>query len=101
MNECRNRRALVKRILMILLAAAACSTAVHAQSLEPPVVAISASRFALSPGEITLKRGEPVTLRLISTDRIHKFHSKELGFDVEIRADQPREVTLLPEKRGR
>ena len=37
----------------------------------PRVVTISAKRFEFTPNQITLKRGEPVTLRVSAEDRDH------------------------------
>jgi heme/copper-type cytochrome/quinol oxidase subunit 2 len=90
----------MKRFILITLATFVFSTAVHAQSAEPPVVTISANHSAFAPNEITLKRGELVTLRVTSTDRIRSFHSRELGFDVDIRP-KPREISVSPDKAGR
>ncbi len=55
----------------------------------------------VSPNEITLKRGELVTLRITSTERVRSFRSKELRFNVELRPNQPREITVSPDKTGR
>jgi len=91
----------MKRLIVITLATLAISTAVHAQSLEPPVVTISANRSVVSPNEITLKRGEVVTLRITSTERVRGFQSKDLGFNVELRPNQPREISVSPDRTGR
>ena len=91
----------MKRFLMIMVATAVFSSAAYAQEVEPPVVAISASRLEFTPNRITLKRGQTVTLRVTSTDRIEGFSSKELGFNVDIRPDQPHDITITPEKPGR
>jgi cytochrome c oxidase subunit 2 len=39
----------------------------------PRVIEIAAKEFAYSPGEITLRKGEPVILRLTTEDRAHGF----------------------------
>jgi cytochrome c oxidase subunit II len=90
----------MKRFIMVIVATVALSTAVHAQEVEPRAITISAQQFEFTPSEVTLKRGETVTLRVISTDRIRGFHSKELGFNVDIRPNQPREITVSPVKAG-
>jgi len=92
----------VKRYLISIVAAVVLIVPVlQAQSLEPPVITITANQYAFSPGGITVRRGEPVTLRVISSERIRGFRSRELGFDVDVRPNQPREITLDPSKTGR
>jgi len=67
----------------------------------PRVVAIEAHRFEFTPKEITLERGQPVTLRLTSTDVTHGFFQKDLGIDETIERSHPTEVTLTPAAPGR
>ena len=61
---------------------------------------IVASRFSYSPAEITLKRGEPVTLVFRSTDVTHGLNIPELGITTEIRKGQDTEVTMTPSQTG-
>ena len=91
----------MKRLIVITLSILAISSAVRAQSLEPPVVSIFANRSVVSPNEITLKRGEVVTLRVTSTERVRGFHSKDFGFNVELRPNQPREIIVSANRSGR
>ncbi len=91
----------MKRFLIIMVAIVVFSSAAYAQGVEPPVVAISARQLQFTPSQITLKRGETVTLRVTSTDRIERFSSKQLGFKVDIMPNQPRDITITPEKAGR
>lgn len=91
----------MKRFIIIIVAIVAFALAVRAHGVEPPVVTISVKRFEFTPNQITLKRDETVTLRVISTDRIHGFFSKELGFDVDILPNQPHDITVTPQKAGR
>ena len=92
----------MKRFLRVLAATIVLSTtALRAQEVEPPVVTISATQFAFAPNPIALKRGQTVTLRITSRDRIDGFRSKELRFNVDIQPGQPREITITPQKAGR
>jgi cytochrome c oxidase subunit 2 len=76
----------------------------------PRVIEIAAKEFAYSPGEITLRKGEPVILRLTTEDRAHGFavlpsaklrkalqttHLKPLKIDAEI---VPGKVTYIAVK---
>ena len=91
----------MKRLLMILATTVVLSSAAYAQEVEPPVVTISESQLQFAPSQITLKRGQTVTLRVTSADRIDGFRSKQLGFKVDLMPNQPREITITPEKAGR
>ncbi len=84
------------------LALAALVTAVApARGADPRVVEITAKRFEFSPAFITLKKGEPVTLKLKSLDVTHGFFQKALGIDLEIEPGKVTEMTLTPQAEGR
>ena len=65
------------------------------------VVEISAKRFQFAPNEITLKKGEPVTIRLTSTDHAHGLFVKQLKVDLDAAEGRPDEVTITPAEAGR
>ena len=67
---------------------------------SPRVVEITAKRYEFSPKEITLKRGETVTIRLTSEDVTHGFFMKALGIDAVIDPGKPTEITLTPQTAG-
>lgn len=67
---------------------------------EPKRIEITAKRFAYEPGEITLKKGQPVVLVIKSMDVDHGFRVRELNVDVKIPAGGPKEVQLTPQKTG-
>jgi cytochrome c oxidase subunit 2 len=78
---------------------------VHAQeaanaAVEPKVIEISAKKFAFSPSAITLKKGEPVILRLTSADRVHGFMSRPLKIDTDIAAGKTTDVAVTPATTG-
>ncbi len=66
----------------------------------PRVIAITAKRFEFTPKEITLKKGETVTLRLNSADVTHGFFQRELGIDLEIEPGKTADVTITPKVAG-
>ncbi|HKD70347.1 MAG TPA: cupredoxin domain-containing protein [Candidatus Binataceae bacterium] len=69
-------------------------------SQEPRVVDIKAKKFAFSPAEVTLKKGEPVVLRLTSEDRTHGFLLKPLKIDTDIKPGQVTEIAVTPTQAG-
>jgi cytochrome c oxidase subunit 2 len=69
-------------------------------AVEPKVIEITAKKYEFSPSQITLKKGEPVTLRLISTDRTHGFMSKPLKIDTDITPGKATDVSVTPATAG-
>ena len=53
------------------------------------MIEITAKKFEFTPSEITLKKGEPVILRLTSADRVHGFMSNPLEIDTDIPPTKP------------
>lgn len=64
---------------------------------EPRVIEIKAKKFAFSPSEVTLKRGEPVILRLTSEDRTHGFLLKALKIDTDIIPGKATDIAVTPD----
>jgi cytochrome c oxidase subunit 2 len=66
----------------------------------PRTVEITASRFAFVPSEITLKVGQPVVLKLKSTDVAHGLSFSEFNQDIKISKGGTAEMSLTPDKAG-
>jgi cytochrome c oxidase subunit II len=66
----------------------------------PKRIEITAKRFDFTPGDITLKKGEPVVLVLTSEDVPHGLKFKELNVVVTAKKGQTNEVTFTPDKVG-
>jgi cytochrome c oxidase subunit II len=87
--------------LLVILVAASATTSFHAEAAASPrVVAISAKRFEFSPSQITLKKGEPVTLRLTTEDVKHGFLQKALKIDGDVVPGKTTEITFTPQTAG-
>jgi cytochrome c oxidase subunit II len=84
----------------IALAAVAAKTKLASAAVNPKVIEISAKKFQFTPSEITLKKGEPVILRMTSTDRVHGFMSKLFKIDTDIPPDKTTDVAITPETAG-
>lgn len=97
------------KIVTTMTFAAACGIALaivvpktrlaHASD-NPKVIQISAKKFEFTPSQITLKKGEPVILRLTSSDRVHGFMSKPLKVDTDIPNDTTKDVAITPDTAG-
>lgn len=66
----------------------------------PRVVEIQARKFQFTPAEVTLKKGEPVILRLTSADRAHGFLLKPLKIDADIAPGKTVDVAVTPTAAG-
>jgi cytochrome c oxidase subunit II len=66
----------------------------------PHRIEVTAKRFDFTPGEITLKKGEPVVLVLKSADVAHGVRFKELGVDIKVGKGQTSETPFTPNKTG-
>jgi cytochrome c oxidase subunit 2 len=66
----------------------------------PRVIEIKAKKFEFSPSQLTLKKGETVTLRLVSQDRVHGFFQRALGIDTDIDPAKANDVTVTPTEPG-
>ena len=67
---------------------------------SPNRIDVTAKRFEFLPGEITLKKGEPVVLVLKSIDVAHGIRFKELGIETKIGKGQTSELAFTPDKTG-
>jgi cytochrome c oxidase subunit II len=97
-RQIRYRWAAAAPVLMVLLWMVIGGHRAYATG--PRVVDITAKRFGFTPDQITLKKGETVTLRLHSEDVTHGFFMRKLKIDTEVEAGQTAEVTITPETPG-
>lgn len=87
---------------ILLLFAAIISMGAVPRNSEPGSehIAIAAKRYAFEPAEITVHKGQPVTLEFASEDVTHGLAVKELGIKTEIKKGKTTEVTFTPETAG-
>jgi heme/copper-type cytochrome/quinol oxidase subunit 2 len=76
------------------------STPTRTRAETPQVVKITASKFHFTPDHITLVKGQPVTLQLISTDRTHGFLIRALKIDTDIKPGKVTEMVVTPTTAG-
>lgn len=93
-----------KAVLQSFMAATLFAALLLAQTTpaetSPRRVEVTAKRFTFSPGDITLKRGEPVILVLKSADVAHGIRFKELGVETKVGKGQTSELAFTPAKTG-
>lgn len=98
----------MKRLAIVLVAASVGywhqQTVVRSAAIEKGdterVIRISASTFEFKPNEITVKKGVPVTLELISADRHHGFKLSEFHVRVDVTPGAVEKVRFIPDKTG-
>lgn len=91
-----------RSILLIPVLAGLCLMrgASYPEGEEPPVITITAKRFAFTPAQITLKKGETVKLQLTSQDVTHGFFMTEPRINEVITPEETKEVTITPQIPG-
>ena len=67
---------------------------------DEQVIRISAKTFEFEPSEITVKKGIPVTLELISADRHHGFKLSAFQLRADIRPGSVEKVRFVPDRTG-
>jgi cytochrome c oxidase subunit II len=95
-------RVTVSALLLAALGLTAGSSlrAVRAAAPERKTIQISAKRFSYDPGEVTLKKGEPVTLIMRSEDVAHGLRAREIGIDLRAAKGKTAQATITPDKTG-
>ena len=103
------KKTAINKIVLTILLAGVCEiglvgvpalTNLTRASDNPKVIEITAKKFEFTPNEITLKKGEPVILRLTTTDRVHGFMSKPLKVDTDIPPGKTTDVAVTPDTTG-
>ena len=90
-------RTILRSILPALLAVASLAAAPPS---GPREIDIRAHRFEFVPGEIRVKKGEAVLLRVRSEDVRHGFFSRPLHLDADLVPGQTEEIPLKAEESG-
>src|ERR1700746_111917 len=80
---------------------ASVSYARHDDASSPKIIELKAKRFTFTPGEITLKKDEPVVLRLSTEDVTHGLSLKELQIDETIEPGKVSDVAITPRQTGK
>ena len=91
---------LLTLLVGVLATAPFIASRVRAQAAAPRQIVITSKRFSYDPGEITLKKGQPVVLVLKSADVAHGLRFRELNVDVKVKAGGTAQVQFTPDKTG-
>lgn len=87
---------LLPLLLILVCLLAACGR------VAPNQVTIAMKEMAFGQSEITVKAGQPVTLRLVNRDGYaHAFDMDEFNIHTSLAANETAEFSFTPEKPGR
>ncbi|MDW5265169.1 MULTISPECIES: cupredoxin domain-containing protein [Acidobacteriaceae] len=93
-----------KSLLLTLLIGALMGSSFSAPQAQaqtaPQRIVIIAKRFSYNPGEITLKKGQPVALVLKSEDVAHGLRFRDFNVTFKVKAGGTEEVRFTPDKTG-
>ena len=96
----------MKKRLMLLAVSATLAIAVilitHSTLAQsaPRRIEVTATKFTFTPGEITVKKGEPVVLVVKSADVAHGLRFRELNLEIKVDKGGTAEMRFTPEKTG-
>lgn len=89
------------RVLFVwIVTAAVVSSGVVRAQAAPRRIEVTAKRFSFEPGDITLKKGEPVVFVIKSADVAHGLSFRELHLDVKVPKGGTAELPFTPDKTG-
>jgi cytochrome c oxidase subunit 2 len=91
------RRAAV--VVSVLFAALTSGSGAFAQS-PSKTIEVHVKRFAFSPSEITVKKGETVDIKLVSEDVTHSLLVSGLNINRPVSKGHPEDILITPEAVG-
>jgi cytochrome c oxidase subunit 2 len=99
-GECMKRKLVLLAMFVGTLAMIVPSGAKAWGAAPPRRIEITAKKFSFDPGEITLKRGQPVVLVVKSMDVAHGIRFRDLNVDLKVGAHNTATVEFTPDKTG-
>jgi cytochrome c oxidase subunit 2 len=93
---------IVKKIIMSCLLATGwlAVSGFSSSAGAPHKIDIVAKKFSYEPSEITIKKGDPVILKLTTTDVNHGLKFKELNISTKIEKGKTSELSFTPDRTG-
>ena len=76
------------------------AASVEAHAKHGKVIKVVTRRFTFEPSEITLKKGEPVTLEFVAKDVLMGFNAPDFATRTDIAPGVVARVHLVPDKAG-
>lgn len=92
-------RRLAMPLALISLVTVTTGTGSQAQETGK-TIEVHVKRFAFTPSEITIKKGETVTVKLFSDDVTHALLVKDLNISREVSKGHPADIAITPQSAG-
>jgi cytochrome c oxidase subunit 2 len=93
-------RWLARLLALAIVCTAFFLTAARSPAQTERLIHMTAKKFAFEPSEITVRKGEPVVIEIVSLDKNHGFSIPELGVRTDVRPDTTARVRVVPERSG-
>jgi cytochrome c oxidase subunit II len=87
-------------IILLLVIMAAIGAFPGTSTKAPEKIEVIAKRYSFEPAEITVHKGQMVTLDVSTEDVAHGLVVNELGIRTEVKKGKASEVTFTPEQVG-
>lgn len=92
---------LTQSLFILAIAALAFASVAGAARPAAQVIHVTAKKFEFTPGEITVKKGEPVVIEIKSEDVKHGFSLPDFKVRASIEPGKTAAVRFTPDKAGR
>src|SRR5580698_2799148 len=99
-GEFMHRKYMQSVLLATVLVTTGLSSPMARAEAAPQRIEITAKRFEFEPGEITVKKGQPVVLVLKDLDASHGLRIRDLNVDVKVSKGGTAEAQFTPDKTG-
>ena len=102
MNRSRNMKMQIALLILgfVLTGLAVYTVATGATRTAENVIHLTAKKFRFTPEEITLKKGEPVAIKITSEDVRHGFSLPDFKVRANVKPGETAVVRFTPDKTG-
>jgi cytochrome c oxidase subunit II len=91
---------LLSAALVATLVTGAGVRSASASAAAEQVIHMTAKKFEYNPSEITVKKGTPVVIEIVSLDRKHGFTIPELNIRMDVKPGEKNVVRFTPDRAG-
>ena len=96
-----DRKTLVRLLAAVLVAALITGAGARsASAVGEQVIHLTAKKFEYNPSEITVEKGKPVVIEIVSLDRKHGFTIPALHIRSDVKLGEKNVVRFTPDQAG-
>jgi cytochrome c oxidase subunit 2 len=93
-------KAVVRTLCAAIFITVSSAHSMTGSQTSPRQINVTAKRYTFEPGEITLRKGEPVLIVITSTDVAHGLRFPEFNAEVNVRARGTARMQFTPDSAG-